>query len=130
MAKKSSKGYTAREAEIMEALWRLGNATAERIRLELPHRPHDSTVRTILRILESKGKVRRDTRDRVHVYRAVADRARAQSRALAEVLGRFFGGSAEELVLRLVEDEHLTAEQLQVLRESRKEKPHQKRQKR
>jgi predicted transcriptional regulator len=107
---------TPREAQIMDALWRRGPATAEQIREAIPGAPHDSTIRTLLRVLEAKKQVRHELRGKAFVYRAAVDQARAQTTALRQVLARFFGGSAENLVLRLIEDERLTAEQLEALR--------------
>ena len=50
------------------------------------------------------------------MYRAAVGRKKAQRHALRSVLARFFGGSAEDLVLRLIEDERITPEQLDELR--------------
>lgn len=118
MARPLTETLTGREAEIMDVLWRLGAATAEQVRESLPAAVHDSTVRTLLRVLESKGCVRRELQGKAYVYRAAIARAKAQRHALRSVLARFFGGSAEDLVLRLIEDEQLTPEQLDALRQS------------
>ena len=50
------------------------------------------------------------------MYRAAVGRTKAQRHAMRSVLARFFGGSAEDLVLRLIEDERITPEQLDALR--------------
>lgn len=100
----------------MEVLWDRGAATAEQVRAALPDRPHDSTVRTLLRTLEAKGYVVRDDRGTAYTYRAAVDRSGAQRRALRDLLERLFGGSAEALVLRLIEDEQLTPAQLDEIR--------------
>ena len=50
MARTPSETLTGREAEVMDAVWRLGEATAEQVREVLPHALHDSTVRTLLRV--------------------------------------------------------------------------------
>jgi predicted transcriptional regulator len=113
-----SEALTEREAQVMDVLWRLGPATAEQVREALPGRPHDSTVRTLLRVLEGKGHVARDDRGTAYTFRATVDRARAQLTAIRGLLNRFFGGSAEDLVLRLVEDEVITPEQLEEIRQS------------
>jgi predicted transcriptional regulator len=113
-----SEALTEREAQVMDVLWRLGPATAEQVREALPGRPHDSTVRTLLRVLESKGHVARDNRGTAYTFRATVDRARAQRTAVRSLLNRFFGGSAEVLVLRLVEDEQITPEQLAEIRQT------------
>jgi len=116
MARPPSEILTGREAQIMEVVWRLGVATAEQVREALPQPLHDSTVRTLLRVLETKGYLRHEARGKAFVYRAVIERQKAQRRALRDVLVRFFGGSAEDLVLRLIEDERITPEQLDELR--------------
>jgi predicted transcriptional regulator len=116
MARPPEETLTGREAQIMEAVWRLGEATAEQVREAMPEPLHDSTVRTLLRVLESKGYLEHEARGKAYVYRAVVERKKAQRRALGNVLSRFFGGSAEDLVLRLIEDERITPEQLDALR--------------
>ena len=112
MPRPPSEMLTQREAEIMDALWRLSEATADEIRALLPGEPHDSTVRTLLRVLEGKGFVVHETRGKTFVYRAAAARDKVQRKALRSFLTRLFGGSAEDLVLRLLEDEQITPEQL------------------
>ncbi len=116
MARRSSEVLTEREAEIMEILWELGEATSEQIRGRLAGEPHDSSVRTILRVLDTKGYVRLNRRSRPIVYRPRVPKVRVQQKAAKALLQRFFGGSAEALVLRLIEDEKLTPEQLNELK--------------
>jgi BlaI family transcriptional regulator, penicillinase repressor len=118
MARPASETLTGREAQVMDALWRLGEATAEQVREALPQPLHDSTVRTLLRVLESKGYLRHEARGKSFVYSAVIGRERAQRHALRDLLGRLFGGSAHDLVFRLIEDEAITPEQLDDLRRS------------
>lgn len=77
---------------------------------------HDSTVRTLLRVLESKAYLSHEVRGKAFVYRAVVERKKAQRHVLRSVLARFFGGSAEDLVLRLIEDERITTHQLDQVR--------------
>src|SRR4051794_32314636 len=108
MARNKSEALTEREAEIMDVVWRLGEPTAEQVRESVPGSPHDSTVRTLLRILEAKGYVTHEVRGKGYVYRAAVERSKAQRQALQGVLKRFFAGSAEDLVLRLIEDEQLS----------------------
>ena len=102
----------------MDVVWRLGEATAEQVREAMPGTPHDSTVRTLMRVLESKGYLTHESRGKAYVYRATVGRQKAQRLAIKSVLTRFFAGSAEDLVLRLIEDEHLSPAQLEELRRS------------
>lgn len=99
----------------MDVLWERAPATAEQVRAALPDEPHDSTVRTLLRVLESKGYVEHETRGKAYHYRSTVPRRRAQSAGVRSFLERLFGGSAESLVLHLLEDEVLTPTQLKHL---------------
>jgi len=117
MARPSSETLTPREAQLMDILWEHGPVTADQIREALPDRPHDSTVRTLLRVLEQKRYVRHDVRGKAYVYRAALQRAKAERKAVRALIQRFFGGSAEALVQRVIEDKHLTAEQLEALKQ-------------
>jgi predicted transcriptional regulator len=118
MPRLPSETLTERESQIMDVLWKLGEATAERVREGLPIASHDSTIRTLLRVLERKGYVTHEARGKAYLYRAAVPRQKAQRRALRTILARLFGGSAEDLVLRLIEDERITPEQLDALREA------------
>jgi predicted transcriptional regulator len=118
MPRLPSETLTGRESEIMNVLWDLGEATAEQVREGLGGASHDSTVRTMLRVLERKGYVIHEVRGKAYLYRTAVPRQKAQRRALRAVLARFFGGSAEDLVVRLIEDERITPEQLDALREA------------
>ena len=129
MARQSSESLTEREAQIMDVVWRLGEATAEKVREALPGTPHDSTVRTLMRVLETKGYLAHEPRGKAYIYCATVGRQKAQRLALKSVLTRFFAGSAEDLVLRLIEDEHLSPDQLEELRRSAGSSAHPKRKK-
>ena len=117
MVRPPAEVLTDREAQIMQVLWDRGSATAEDVRESLPDRPHDSTVRTMLRVLKNKGYVRIRGRQPA-VYVPKVDRSDVQSKAAQSLLARFFGNSVEDLVMRLVEDDQLTSEQLDQLRKS------------
>lgn len=118
MARRNTDPLTEREAQIMDIVWRLGEVTADEVRAELPGKPHDSTVRTLLRVLEAKGYLTHLHRGKAYQYRALVARHKAQGLAVRSMLTRFFAGSAEDLVLRLIEDEQLSQEQLDELRKS------------
>jgi predicted transcriptional regulator len=74
-------------------------------------------VRTLLRILKKKGYVR-ILGQQPAVYEATVAQIDVQMKATRSLLARFFGGSAESLVMRLVEDEELTPDQLARFRKS------------
>jgi predicted transcriptional regulator len=107
VARPTTDTLTEREARIMGVLWDLGSATADQVREALPDQPHDSSVRTLLRVLESKSYVRHDLDGRKYVYRAAVPRDEAQRAAVRSLLTRLFDGAAEELVIRLIEDDQI-----------------------
>lgn len=117
MARPVSKMLTDREAQIMQILWAADEATAEQVRQALPDNPHDSTVRTLLRVLQEKGYVRSRGRQPA-VYVPVVARKDAQHKAAARLIDRLFGGSADALVSRLLENERLTPQQLDDLKKT------------
>ncbi len=118
MPRQKSAALTGREAEIMGILWSLGPSSADEIRALMSGDPHDSSVRTILRVLEEKGHVTHAVRGRTYIYRPRARQATAQRKAVRALLSRLFGGSAENLVLRLIEDEEISPGELRALAES------------
>ena len=104
---------TPLELEIMNVLWESGPANVQAVQARLAGRELAyTTVQTMLNILHRKGKVKRVLKDRAYIYRAVLSRPRAVRQAVSEVLERFFSGSADSLVLNLLETRQLTPEQL------------------
>ncbi|HXK07033.1 MAG TPA: BlaI/MecI/CopY family transcriptional regulator [Verrucomicrobiae bacterium] len=119
---------TPLELEIMNVLWETGPAGVQAVQSRLKRRELAyTTVQTMLNILHRKGKVRRQLKDRAYIYRPILSRQKAVGQAIGDMLERFFGGSADSLVLSLVETRHLTPEklaQIQKLLERQPEEPH------
>ncbi len=101
----------------MDYFWSHGASTAESCREALASsRPmKDSTIRTVLRRLEEKGYLTHVVDGRTFIYRAAHERQNVAVRAVKSIIDRFCGGSAEELVLGMVDSEVLNQEQLQHL---------------
>ena len=112
MARSKSENLTPLELEIMNVLWAEGPATVQTVQQHLPRELAYTTVQTMLNVLHRKGRVKRQLKDRAYVYRPVLSRQKAVSQAIGDMLDRFFGGSADSLVLSLVETRHLTPENL------------------
>lgn len=104
MAQRPDLDLSRRERQIMNVLFRRGQATVVEIAGELPDPPSETAVRTFLKILEGKGHVRRQRQGRRHVYRPAKSRKRAARAALSDVLGTFFGGSLGEAVAAHLSD--------------------------
>jgi predicted transcriptional regulator len=66
----------------------------------------------MLTVLHRKGRVKRRLKDRAYFYQPVLSRQKAVMQAVGDILDRFFGGSADGLVLSLVETRRLTPEKL------------------
>lgn len=93
---------TKRERQIMDVLYRLGRGTAAEIRDRLPGAPSDSTVRTQLRVLETKGHVRHDELGLRYVYMPTVPRHAARKSALKHLVDTFFDGSSVNVVAALL----------------------------
>ena len=87
-----------RERQLMDAVYARGEATATQVLDDLPDPPSRTTVRTMLRILESKGHLMHRKLGREFVYRPTQPRAQAGRSILRRVLDTFFGGSLEQAV--------------------------------
>jgi predicted transcriptional regulator len=93
---------TKRERQIMNALYRLGRATAAEILEMLPGTPSYSTVRTQLRVLEKKGHVRHEELGLRYVYSPTVPRHSARRSALKQLVETFFEGSTAKVVAALL----------------------------
>lgn len=112
MARPKSTLLTERESEIMAVLWELRSASADQVRKKLSGDPHDSTVRTLLRVLVSKGHVVANKDARPTTFQPAVERRMMRKHVTRDLLKRFFAGSAEDLVLHLLEYERLSSEEL------------------
>lgn len=111
--KNPDQPLTPLELEIMNVLWDAGPANVQSVQARLQSRNLAyTTVQTMLNVLHRKGKVKRVLKDRAYIYRAVLSRPRAVRQAVGEILERFFGGSADSLVLNLIESRQLTPAKL------------------
>jgi BlaI family transcriptional regulator, penicillinase repressor len=117
---------TPLELEIMHVLWEQGPANVQAVQQELKRPLAYTTVQTMLNILHRKGKVKRALKDRAYFYTPAVSRSHVTRQHIGDIIDRLFGGSAESLVMSLVETKHLTPKKLarlqQLLEENRGEK--------
>ncbi len=102
-ARKVLQSLSRRERQIMEVVYRGGQATAGEVLAALPDPPSYSAVRAMLRVLENKGHLRHVPDGTRYVYRPTVARERAGGPALESVVETFFGGSAEKAVAALLD---------------------------
>lgn len=91
-----------RERQIMDVIYRLGRATAADVHAALPDAPSYSTVRALLKVLETKGHLRHGVAGPRYLYTPTVPRERARESALRQVVGTFFDGSTEAAVAALL----------------------------
>jgi len=105
------------EQLVMDYVWTHGPSSAEACREALvSSRPmKDSTIRTVLRRLEEKGYVTHETEGRTFIYSASDARQNVAVRAVKGIIDRFCGGSAEQLLLGMVDNAVLNRKQLERL---------------
>ena len=99
----------------MDHVWSQGPVTAEACReaLAASWPMKESTIRTVLRRLEAKGYVTHTVDGRTYLYRAVHAPVAVATRAVRQLIDRFCGGSAEALVMGLVDDDVLSQRELE-----------------
>ena len=115
MARRKSEHLTPLELEIMHVLWETGPANVQSVQQHLERELAYTTVQTMLNILQRKGKVKRTLKERAYFYRPVVSRSQVVSQHMSDIVERLFGGSAENLVMSLVETKHLTRKKLERL---------------
>jgi BlaI family transcriptional regulator, penicillinase repressor len=114
---------TDQELEIMKVVWRLGTATVRQVYEDLleHRRIAYTTVMTMMNILEQKGYLKKKPRDRAFVYEPSKPQQQVIRSMVREFVDRVFNGAAEPLLLHLVEDEKLTAKDLEEIRRASKQ---------
>jgi len=108
---------TPLELEIMHVLWEEGPANVQSVQQKLKRPLAYTTVQTMLNILHRKGKVKRTLKERAYFYTPAVSRSHVTRQHIGDIIDRLFGGSAESLVMSLVETKHLTPEKLARLQE-------------
>ena len=92
-----------RERQIIDILYRKGNATAAEVMAGMPDAPGYSAVRSHLATLEAKGHVRHEKDGARYVYLPTLPRRNARRSAIRHLIQTFFGGSREQAVAALLD---------------------------
>lgn len=119
MARSKSATLTEAELRIMNVLWERQSATVHEVLEALPAKPAlaYNSVLTIIRILEKKGYVKHVKDKRAHVYLPLVDRKDATRFEVRHLVSRFFGNSNEQLLLNVLEETTIDAEEVDRLRQ-------------
>jgi predicted transcriptional regulator len=101
----ASDPLSRRERQILDVIYNLGRATASEVLERLPDAPTYTTVRGLLRVLESKGHVRHEDEGGRYVYIPTLTKQRAAKSALKHVVQTFFDGSPSQAMAALLGSE-------------------------
>jgi predicted transcriptional regulator len=97
------KGLSRRERQIMDAIYRRGQATVAEVLEDMPDPPSYSAVRAMLRVLEEKGHLQHVQQGPRYVFLPTVPRDQARRSALQQLVRTFFDGSTEQTVAALLD---------------------------
>jgi predicted transcriptional regulator len=98
MAKKKNQSLGHRERQILDAVYRLGEASVADVLRVIPDPPGYSSVRKMMSLLEEKGLLRHRREGTKYIYRPVRSRESASRSAVKHLLATFFSSSPSEAV--------------------------------
>ncbi len=101
--RKNHLSYSRRERQIMDVVYKLGQATAAEVLEQIPDPPGYSTVRTLLGVLERKGHLRHERQGYHYVYFPTAPVEKVSNSMLEHVMNTFFDGSAAKVVSAILD---------------------------
>ena len=118
MARRQPPRPTDAELEILTVLWSRGPSTVREVHETIARRKpaQYSTVLKFLQIMAEKGLVRRDEKQRAHVYEAALPREWTQQQLAGDLLERAFGGSASRLLMGALSARKASRQELAELR--------------
>ncbi len=110
-----SRTLTEQELEIMKVIWEREHTTVRDVYEALLERRKVAytTVMTMMKILEQKGFLKKSQEERAYVYRPAQAKRQVIGAMVKEFINRVFNGSAEPLLVHLVEEHHLSQKDLE-----------------
>lgn len=129
MVRKQTSASTPRlltevELELMTIVWRIGPCVVRDVLSALPPGRDIAytSVAKILKILEDKGALRSEKGEKTHLYHAVLTREVYEERALKHVAEKLFDGSPSAMVMKLLDENEMTTEELEAIRRNLEER--------
>ncbi|HUR99377.1 MAG TPA: BlaI/MecI/CopY family transcriptional regulator [Pyrinomonadaceae bacterium] len=109
---------TPAELEILDILWDRKKATVREVFEQIEKRKPTryTTILKLMQIMQSKGLVVRDEKDKAHVYRPKNSQRKTQTKLVGTLLDKAFRGSALSLVQHVLETKPTTREELTAIR--------------
>src|SRR5579872_4382108 len=120
--RKRSPTLTGQELEIMKVVWERDSVTVRDVYEALLERRKVAytTVMTMMKILEQKKYLKKTQAERAYVYRPAQPKRQVIGAMVKEFVNRVFNGSAEPLLVHLVEDHDLSSEDLEEIAQLRR----------
>jgi BlaI family penicillinase repressor len=114
----NAEALARRERQVMDILYRMGEATAQEVMDEMADPPTYSAVRALLATMTEKGLVEFRKDSRRYVYRPAVPEKKAKRSALKQLLSTFFEGKPENLVAALLDpkDQQLSTDEIEKIR--------------
>jgi len=110
------KTLTKAEEQVMQVLWKLGNAFLREIVDSMPNpKPHQNTVATLLKILVEKEFVNITVLGRQHQYSALISKEEYSRKTMKQMVKGYFEGSFSNVVSFMVKDNNISIEELETL---------------
>ena len=115
---KLEKVFTEVELELMNAIWDLGECTVKDVQEALPKDRElaYTSVATMMKILEQKGALKSEKKDRAHTYNALVNRAEYEGISLEHLKTNVFGGNPTSMVMRLLDNSDLSQKEIETIR--------------
>jgi predicted transcriptional regulator len=109
---------TDAELAILRVLWELGPSTVRQVHEALADTRETgyTTSLKLMQIMAEKGLVTRDESSRTHVYAAGVGEEQTQKQLVKDLVDRAFGGSAEALVMRALNADATSPDDLREIR--------------
>lgn len=122
------KPLTKAEEQVMQVLWKLGNAFLREIVDAMPNpKPHQNTVATILKILAEKEYAAAEVLGRQHRYYPLISKQEYSGKTIRQLAKNYFEGSFSNVVSYLVKENNISVEELEsLLKQIKKQQSQQK----
>jgi len=120
--RRPSLTLTEQELEIMKIVWERESVTVRDVyeALLIKRKIAYTTIMTMMKILERKKYLRKTQVDRAYVYKAAQPQRKVLGAMVREFVNRVFNGSAEPLLVHLVEEHNLSTEDLREIADLRR----------
>lgn len=115
---KLDKPLTEVELQLMNVIWSLGSCTVKEVQTEISKDRElaYTSIATIMKILETKGIIKSTKNDKAHLYVSLISKENYEGQSLEHLAENLFQGDHSQMVMRLINDTHLTKKDLEAIK--------------